>query len=102
MTARVLVTAGSGTVNPFKVWIEGSDDGVVWVPVICDLSLATSTAAGTATANNKFLVNVAAVVTSDQVVGIYKTQVLPRYLRGVVNISGTTPSETFELSVILT
>ena len=36
VTVMVTVTAGSGTVNPFRVWLEGSPDaGVTWYELPC-------------------------------------------------------------------
>jgi len=92
----VSVTAGSGTVNPFRVWLEASNDGTVFLEVPCKLVLKTGAAApGAGTANQRDIVNETAVQTSAKYVGL--CEVLAATVRAAWNIAGTTPSETFEV-----
>jgi len=89
------VTAGSGTVTTFKVWLEVSGDGTNWSALPC---WSTLTITGTApTANTHLVINETAVQTSGSGSGFCS---LPLgNVRARWNVAGTTPSETF--SVIL-
>ncbi len=92
---QVPVTAGSGTVTTFKVWIEASGEGTNWAAVPC---WSTLTITGTApVSNTHLLVNETALQTSGSGSGFCS---LPLgNVRARWNVAGTTPSETF--SVIL-
>jgi hypothetical protein len=101
ITVLVNVTAGSGTVNPFEVWIEGSvDNGTNWYQLACqNVMKAGATAPGTAAASQRDIVNEVAVVTSAKYVAtceVYVSQV-----RAAWNISGSTPSETFSVTAVV-
>ena len=90
------VTAGSGTVNPFNVWIECSLDGTNFTECALDDRVeATTTGTGTFTDNTILLIAETAVTTS----GVYSARVttLTLAIRARWNIAGTTPSETFEV-----
>lgn len=94
------VTAGSGTVNPFDVWIECSADGTNFTECALDNRVkATTTGAGTFTDNTIKLVAEVAVTTS----AVYSAQLstVPQAIRARWNIAGTTPSETFEVVAVL-
>lgn len=96
LLVTVSVTAGSGTVNPFRVWVEASNDGTVFLEVPCKLVLKTGIAApGAGTANQRDIVNEVAVQTSARYLGI--CEVGAPTVRAAWNIAGTTPSETFEV-----
>jgi|SRR5689334_738759 len=94
----VNVTAGSGTVNPFRIWLEGSpNNGTDWYEIPCyGVLKAGATAPGAANSTlQRDIVNEAAVVTSQKYVAtceLYFTQV-----RAAWNIAGSTPSETFSV-----
>ncbi len=96
LTATVRVTAGSGTVNPFRVWLEGSPDGTNWYELPCTTVLKAGAAApGAAATDERDIVNETAVVTSASYVG--KCELYVSQVRAAWNIAGTTPSETFEV-----
>jgi hypothetical protein len=93
------VTAGSGTVNPFDVWIECSLDATNWTECsIDDRVEATTTGAGPHTDNAIKLIAETAVTTS----GTYSARItsVARAVRARWNIAGTTPSETFEVLLL--
>lgn len=92
--AQVIVTAGSGTVTAWKVWLETSGDGVNWAPLP---SWSTVTFSGTATAGTHLIVNETSLVTSGNASGFYSAPLTN--VRARWTLTGTTPSETF--SVIL-
>jgi hypothetical protein len=101
ITVLVNVTAGSGTVNPFEVWLEGTvDNGVNWYQLACqNVVKASATAPGTAAASQRDIVNEVAVVTAAKYVAtceLYVSQV-----RAAWNISGSTPSETFSVTAVV-
>ncbi len=93
----VSVTAGSGTVNPFRVWVEGSIDGTIFAEIACDLVLKAGAAApgAAATVPQRDIVNETAVVTS----AIYSAtcSTSARHIRARWDVTGTTPSETFSV-----
>lgn len=98
LSVIVKVTAGSGTVNPFRVWVEATwDDGTTWIELPCEMALKTgATAPGTAAAAARDIVNETAVVTSATYIGLCRT--LSTKVRAAWNIAGSTPSETFSVS----
>ena len=90
------VTAGSGTVNPFDVWLECSLDGTNFTECALDDRVeATTTGAGPFTDNTIKLVAETAVTTSGVYSAVVTTVTLA--IRARWNIAGTTPSETFEV-----
>ncbi len=96
VTVVARVTAGSGTVNPFDVWIECSLDGTNFTECALDDRVeATTTGAGPFTDNTIKLIAETAVTTS----GVYSARVtsVTTHIRARWNIAGTTPSETFEV-----
>jgi hypothetical protein len=96
VTIHARVTAGSGTVNPFDVWIECSADAVNFTEcAIDDRVKGTTTGAGTFTDNTVKLIAEVAVITSGTWSAKLTTPV--QSIRARWNIVGTTPSETFEV-----
>lgn len=98
-TVFARVTAGSGTVTTFNVWIECSADGTNFTECALDNRVeATTTGTGTFTDNTVFLITETAVTTS----GVYSGQLgaAPQAIRARWNIAGTTPSETFEVVAV--
>ena len=96
LSVQARITAGSGTVNPFDVWLECSLDGSNFSEcAIDDRVKATTTGAGPHTDNTIKLIAEVAVQTS----GVYLGSVssLTQFVRARWNIAGTTPSETFEV-----
>lgn len=94
ITISVNVTAGSGTVTTFRVWLEGTPDGATWFELPCDLILkAGATAPGAAGTNDRDIVNETSVQTSAKYVGV--CQVHMDAVRAAWNVVGTSPSETF-------
>jgi len=92
----VRVTAGSGTVTTFRVYLEESNDGTNWFEVAMDLVMKGGLAApGAATPNQRDIVNETAVQTSAKYVG--KAMGMAPAIRAAWAIAGTTPSETFEV-----
>lgn len=96
--AVVRVTAGSGTVTTFDVWLECSIDGTNFTEcAVDDRVKATTTGAGPHTDNVIKVVAETAVTTS----AVYSAKVSPdtavQVIRARWNIVGTTPSETFEV-----
>jgi len=99
LTVHARVTAGSGTVNPFDLWLECSADGTNFTEcAIDDRVKATTTGGGTFTDNTIKLIAEVAVTTS----AVYSARVtsVPQFIRARWNIAGTTPSETFELVAV--
>lgn len=95
-TVHARVTAGSGTVTVFDVWIECSPDGTNFTECAVDNRVkGTSTGAGAFTDNTVKVIVETAVVTS----ATYSAQLSapPQWVRARWNITGTTPSETFEV-----
>ena len=91
ITVAVVVTAGSGTVNPFIVGIQGTvDGGTTW----SELASLMATKQGGAS-QQPHTVNEVAVVTSGTYSGHYEPAV--NQVRAYWNIAGTTPSETFSV-----
>jgi hypothetical protein len=96
VTVHARVTAGSGTVNPFDVWIECSADAVNFTECALDDRIkGTTTGAGTFTDNTIKLIAEVAVITSGTWSAKLTTPV--QAIRARWNIVGTTPSETFEV-----
>ena len=96
LTVHARVTAGSGTVNPFDVWIECSADGTNWTECALDDRVkATTTGAGPFTDNTIKLIAEVAVTTAAVYSG--RLSAVPQWVRARWNIVGTTPSETFEV-----
>jgi hypothetical protein len=98
-TVHARVTAGSGTVNPFDLWLECSANGASWTECALDDRVeATTTGAGPFTDNTIKLIAEVAVTTA----GVYSARLtaVPQSIRARWNIAGTTPSETFELVVV--
>ena len=99
VTLHARVTTGSGTVNPFDVWIECSADGVNFTECALDDRVkGTTTGAGTFTDNTIKLIAEVAVITS----GTWsaKLSTPPQAIRARWNIVGSTPSETFEVLAV--
>jgi hypothetical protein len=100
LTVLVNVTAGSGTVNPFRVWLEGTVDGTTWFELACQNVLKNGAAApGTAAATQRDIVAEVAVVTAAKYVATCETYV--SQVRIAWNIAGSTPSETFSVTAAL-
>lgn len=100
ITVLVNVTAGSGTVNPFRVWLEGTVDGTTWFELACQNVLKTGAAApGTAAVTQRDIVAEVAVVTAAKYVATCETYV--EKVRIAWNIAGSTPSETFSVTAAL-
>jgi hypothetical protein len=96
LAVQARITAGTGTVNPFDVWLECSLDGTNFSECALDGRVkATGTGAGPHTDNTIKLIAEVAVQTS----GVYLGSVtsLTQFVRARWNIAGTTPSETFEV-----
>lgn len=92
----VNVTAGSGTVGTFRVWLEATADGTNWVEVPCEMAVKTGAAApGTAAAAARDIVNETAVQTAAKYTALCRT--ITNQVRIAWNIAGTTPSETFSV-----
>ena len=94
----VRVTAGSGTVNPFRVWLEGTMDGTNFFEIPLVRALKAGIAApGAATTDERDIVNEAAVVTSEEYVAVYEANVST--VRARWDLQGTVPRETFEVKL---
>jgi len=94
----VRVTAGSGTVTVFRVYLEGTFDGTNWFELPCLLVLKGGAAApGALTLNQRDVVNEALAITSAKYAGVCRTPVST--VRAAWDVAGTTPSETFEVLV---
>ena len=96
LAVQARVTAGSGTVTTFDVWVECSLDGTNFGECALDDRVeATTTGAGPFTDNTIKLVAETAVTTS----AVYSARItsLSLVIRARWNIAGTTPSETFEV-----
>ncbi len=92
------VTAGSGTVNPFDVWLECSIDGTNFTEcAIDDRVKATTTGAGPHTDNVIKLIAEVAVTSSAVYSARLGAESAVQAIRARWNIAGTTPSETFEV-----
>ena len=93
------VTAGSGTVTTFRVWLEFSQDGASWYEQQADVVMESAAAApGTAQPNQRDLVNKTAVQSSLKILARYSA--LMHYVRAQWAIAGTTPSETFAIDAV--
>lgn len=90
---QVPVTAGSGTVSTFKVWLQGTIDGTNFFPIPCTL---TTNVVGTTFANTYLVANDSVVQTSGVAVGLCTIPV--HNLRAAWIVNGTSPSETFSVS----
>jgi hypothetical protein len=102
----VSVTAGSGTVNPFKVYLEGTTDGgITWSGLHCARQSKRVTAAPTTTfiatggAGDGLIVNEAAVVSAATTYAA-SCDVNTDTVRLGWEIAGTTPSETFSAQLV--
>lgn len=94
----VNVTAGSGTVTVFRVWLEGTNDNSTFYEMPCDLVMKTGAAApGAASANQRDIANETTLITSQKYLAICQTWTTT--VRAAWNITGTTPSETFTVLV---
>jgi len=93
----VSITAGSGTVTAFQVRIQGTeDDGATYYTLAPEFSSRDYDAApGNSTASRDF-VSETAVRTSGKAEAHFKT--LTKKFRAQWTITGTTPSETFEIN----
>ena len=102
-TALVIVnvTAGSGTVNPFRVWLEQSIDGTIIAETACDLVLKGGAAppGSVPTVPQRDIVNEAAVVTSGTWSAV--CPIAGRQVRARWDVTGSTPSETFSVVAFL-
>ena len=96
LAVTVNVTAGSGTVNPFRVWIEGTWDGTNWQELACELVLKSGATAPGTPATQRDIVNETAVVASGKYTALCR--VLVDQVRAAWNIAGASPSETFSVS----
>ncbi len=107
-TAQVFVnvTAGSGTVNPFKVFLAGTQDlGTTYYAIPCtlvakDVAGPGGTVTITAAPGHTLIVNETAVVSSATQYAATCPVTAPR-VRAQWVIAGTTPSETFSVTVNL-
>ena len=86
ITVLVTVTAGSGTVNPFRVWLEGSPDGTNFYELPCYQWVKTGAAAPGASAAQRDIVNEVAVVTSGKWAANCETRL--SIVRAAWNIAG--------------
>lgn len=95
----VAVTAGSGTVDHFQVYLEGSNDQVTWyeLPATRTLKSTGTNAPATVGTNKRNFVEETSVTTSGLYVGYYEG--LPAYVRPAWIIDGTGPHETFEIHI---
>lgn len=93
----VNVTAGSGTVSVFRVWLEVAPDstGSVWHPVVCEKVVKNTATAPGAGATQRDIVNETAVQTSATYSAM--CEVYSDTVRIAWDIQGTTPSETFQV-----
>lgn len=98
VSVTVRVTAGVATVTVFRVWIEGTVDGTNWFELPCGLVLKTGAAAPGTAASQRDIVNETSVQTSAAYIGQCELSVTT--IRAAWNITGTTPSETFEVLAI--
>jgi hypothetical protein len=97
ITVLVNVTAGSGTVTTFRVWLEGSiDNGANWYELPCYQMVKAGAAAPGASAAQRDIVNETSVQTAAKYVANCETYF--SQVRAAWNIAGTTPSETFAVS----
>lgn len=95
-SVAVNVSAGSGTVSAFRVWLEGTYDGTNWHELICDKLLKSGAAApGAATLNQRDIVNETSVQTAAKYYAEIPVGV--QDIRAAWLITGTTPSETFNV-----
>lgn len=88
----VRVTAGSGTVTVFKVFLVGSVDGTNLMELPCDTACKDG---GACTANTQNIVSETAVVTSAEYAA--SCPVAVDEVAAGWTITGTSPSETFEV-----
>ena len=102
LLVMVNVTAGSGTLTAFSVFLESSDDGgATWYEILADTVLKSTGAAAepTPTLQKRNIVTETAIVASAKYAATYTKfgeKVRPRWL-----ITPTSsPSETFEINAI--
>lgn len=91
---QVQVTAGSGTVTNFKVWIEFTGDGVNWAPGV---PVGSVSAVSNPVSARHLLMDEPAVVTSGVASGSYWIPLTNARAAWIVN--GSSPSETFSVTL---
>ncbi|MCE5246649.1 MAG: hypothetical protein ABFD84_11245 [Candidatus Polarisedimenticolia bacterium] len=95
LDAILTVTATSGTITAFKLWLEGSvDGGTTWAPMAPDVTADASALTCAWTAATPFVVNVSAAPALQSWVARYK-QTPCNAVRVRWTLTGTTPSVTF-------
>ncbi|HOC18440.1 MAG TPA: hypothetical protein PKK95_09240 [Vicinamibacterales bacterium] len=96
------ITAGSGTVSDFDLWLEVSDDGgTSWYPLAPDVVIVDSTRAATwnVDADHAYIVDSKASTTAEKYLAVFK-QVPADYVRLRWTLTGTTPSLTFSADMV--
>lgn len=97
MYVAVPITAGSGTVSPFNLWMEGSvDGGASWFRLIADLVDASGTDVTTPRAN---IVNNKVTNAAPETYGALYRHLPCDKVRARWGMAGTTPSLTFGVFV---
>lgn len=94
------ITAGSGTVTDFRVFIEGSVDGTIFAALPCDVLLDAAAAdPGAGILNQRDIIDVATVTTT----GTFYCKIKdpPSRIRAQWVVVGTSPSETFSIEAVL-
>ena len=95
LDVTVAITAGSGTVSDFDLWIEKStDNGATWTRALADLIDANGTDVTTPRSN---IVNNKASTAAETYGATYK-HVPAALIRARWNLAGTTPSLTFSVT----
>ena len=92
------ITAGSGTITDFDLWLECSDDGgTTWYRLVADHVVIDSTGADSQDQVN--IVDNKTTTAAERYLAVY--QVLPSdYVRVRWTLTGTTPSLTFSVSLV--
>lgn len=96
------ITAGSGTVSDFDLWLEVSDDGgTTWYPIAPNVVVIGSTraAAWTTDLDDAYIVDSKASTTAETYLAQYPA-ISADYVRVRWTIAGTTPSLTFSVSLV--
>lgn len=92
----VRVTAGSGPLTAFRVWLEQTFDGTNYFEVACRRVLKGGDAApGAASLDERDIVNETSIQTSGKWVAVADRRATQ--VRVAWFLSGATPSETFEV-----
>lgn len=96
------ITAGSGTVSDFDLWLEVSDDGgTTWYPIAPDVVVVGSTRAATWTVDldDAYIVDSKASTTAETYLAQFPA-ISADYVRVRWTLTGTTPSLTFSVSLV--